>query len=125
MDIDVSEFTPFQQRALLDLYILALEADGQLPPANDARLDSLFKAMGYPAEVERQREYEASVARMKPVAHPVQRARDQLVILAQAFTERSEHKKVYTAMQAIFAGDAHVSSVEHYLLSELRLRYRL
>ena len=125
MDIDVSEFTPIQQRALLDLYVLALEADGQLPPASDPRLDSLYSAMGHHTEVERQREYEASVARMKPVAHPVQRARDQLVILAQAFTERSEHKKVYTAMQAIFAGDAHVSSVEHYLLSELRLRYRL
>lgn len=125
MDIDVSEFTPFQQRALLDLYVLALEADGQLPPANDARLDSLFQALGHNTEVERQREYDAAVARMKPVAHPVQRARDQLIILAQAFTERSEHKKVYAAMQAIFAGDAHVSSVEHYLLSELRLRYRL
>jgi len=125
MDIDVSDFTPFQQRALLDLYVLALEADGQLPPANDPRFDSLFTAMGYHTEGERQREYEVSLARMKSVAHPVQRARDQLVILAQAFTERAEHKKVYTAMQAIFAGDAHVSSVEHYLLSELRLRYRL
>ena len=125
MDIDVSDFTPFQQRALLDLYLLALEADGQLPPASDARLDSLFQAMGYQTDVERLREFEASVARIKPNAHPVQRARDQLIILAQAFTERSEHKKVYTAMQAIFAGDSHVSSVEHYLLSELRLRYRL
>ncbi len=125
MDLDVSDFTPFQQRALLDLYLLALEADGQLPPASDARLDSLFQAMGYHTEVERQREFDASVERIKPLAHPVQRARDQLIVLSQAFTVRSEHKKVYTAMQAIFAGDAHVSSVEHYLLSELRLRYRL
>ena len=45
-EVDVSEFTPYQQRALLDLFILALDADGQLPAANDARFDSLFKAMG-------------------------------------------------------------------------------
>lgn len=125
MDIDVSEFTPFQQRALLDLFILALDADGQLPAANDARLNSLFEAMGYKTDVERQREYEASVARMKPHARPVQRARDQLIALSQAFTTRPQHKKVYAALQKVYAGDAHVSSVEIYLLSELRLRFRV
>jgi hypothetical protein len=125
MDIDVSDFTPSQQRALLDLFVLSLEADGQLPPPNDARFDSVFQALGFHTEVERQREFEASVARMKPNARPVQRARDQLIALTQAFTTRPQHKKVYAAMQLIFAGDAHVSSVEHYLLSELRLRFRL
>jgi hypothetical protein len=125
MDIDISDFSPFQQRVLLDLYVLALEADGQLPAASDARLDSLFKLMGCGAEAERQREFEASVARMKPHAHPVQKARDQLIALSQAFTSRPQHKKVYAAMQKMFAGDAHVSNVEIQLLSELRLRFRV
>jgi len=116
MDVDLSEFTPFQLRALLDLFVLALDADGQLPAANDARLDSLFAAMGYKTEGERQREFEASVARMQPHARPVQRARDQLIELSQAFTSR---------LQKVYAGDAHVSTVEIYLLSELRLRFRV
>ena len=125
MDIDVSDFSPFQQRALLELFVLALDADGQLPAANDARLDSLFKAMGFNTDAERQREFEAAVARMKPHARPVQRARDQLIALSQAFTNRPQHKKVYAAMQNMFAGDAHVSNVEIQLLSELRLRFRV
>lgn len=125
MDIDVSDFTPFQQRALLELFVLALEADGQLPPPSDPRFDSVFHALGFHTEVERQREFDAAVARMKPNARPVQRARDQLIALSQAFTTRPQHKKVYAAMQLIFAGDAHVSNVEHYLLSELRLRFRV
>ncbi len=125
MDIDVSEFTPFQLRALLDLFVLVLDADGQLPAANDARLDYVFAAMGYKTDVERQREFEASVARMKPHARPVQRARDQLIALTQAFTTRAQHKKVYAAVQKVYAGDAHVSTVEIFLLSELRLRFRV
>jgi hypothetical protein len=125
MDIDVSDFSPFQQRALLDLFVLALDADGQLPAASDARLDSLFKTLGCNTDAERQREFEASVARMKPHARPVQRARDQLITLSQAFTNRPQHKKVYAAMQTMFAGDAHVSNVEIQLLSELRLRFRV
>jgi hypothetical protein len=125
MDIDVSDFTPHQLRALLDLFVLALDADGQLPAANDARLDSVFAALGYTTDVERQREFEAAAARMKPHARPVQRARDQLIELSQAFTTRPQHKKVYAALQKVYSGDAHVSTVEIYLLSELRLRFRV
>ena len=125
MDIDVTEFTPYQLRALLDLFVLALDADGQLPAGNDVRLDAVFAAMGCKTDAERQREYEASVARMKPHARPVQRARDQLIALSQAFTTRPQHKKVYAALQKVYAGDAHVSTVEIYLLSELRLRFRV
>jgi hypothetical protein len=125
MDIDISDFSPSQQRVLLDLFVLALEADDQPPAVNDARLDYLFKSLGCGTDAERQREFEASVARMKPHAHPVQRARDQLISLVQAFTIRPQHKKVYAAMQQMFAGDAHVSNVEIQLLSEMRLRFRV
>lgn len=125
MEVDLAEFTPYQLRALLDLFVLALDADGQLPAANDPRLDSLFNAMGYKTDVERQREFEASVARIQPHSRPVQRARDQLIELSQAFTTRPQHKKVYAALQKVYAGDAHVSTVEIYLLSELRLRFRV
>jgi hypothetical protein len=125
MDIDVSDFSPLQQRVLLDLFVLALEADGQLPAANDKRFDGLFKTLGYHTDVERQREFEAAAARMKPHARPVPQARAQLIALCEAFTTRPQHKKVYAAMQEIFAGDAHVSNVEIQLLSELRLRFRL
>ncbi len=38
---------------------------------------------------------------------------------------RPQHKKVYAALQKAYAGDAHVSTVEIYLLSELRLRFRV
>ena len=125
MDIDYSDFSPFQQRVMLDLFVLALDADGQLPTANDPRFESLYKSMGHTTDVEREREYEAAVARMKPHARPVQKARDQLIALTQAFTTRPQHKKVYAAMQNVFAKDAHVSNVEIQLLSELRLRFRV
>lgn len=125
MDIDVSDFTPLQHRALLDLFVLALDADGQLPAWNDARFNSLFAAMGAEKDADRQKEFEASVARMKPHARPLQRARDQVIALAGAFTTRPEHKKVYAALQKVFAADSHVSNVEIQLMSELRLRFRV
>jgi len=122
MDIDVSDFTPFSS-GIIDLYVLALEADGQLPPRMMRGWIRCFTPWATTPK------WNASGVRgvrdpHETAAHPVQRARDQLIILAQAFTERPSTKGLHRHAGHL-RGDAHVSSVEHYLLSELRLRYRL
>ena len=125
MDIDVTDFSAVQQLALFDLLILAMYADGHLSTVEDELLQQLLAAMGYQEESDRQREFDAAVTRIRPFVPSIQKAKDQALLLASAFTVRGQQKKVYAAVQQIMTADKHVSSWESTLLSELRLVFRM
>ena len=125
MDIDLTDFSATQQRALFDLLVLAMYADGHLTTVEEDQLQKLLTAMGHTEESDRQREFDAAVTRMRPFIQSIQEAKEQALLLAEAFTARSRQKQVYEAVQQIMTADKHVSSWEGTLLSELRLRFRL
>jgi nicotinamide mononucleotide adenylyltransferase len=125
MDIDLTDFSATQQRALFDLLVLAMYADGHLTTVEDQQLEQLLTAMGHTEESDRQREFDAAVTRMRPFVQSIQKAKDQALLLAEVFTTRSQHKQVYAAVQQIMTADKHVSSWEGTLLSELRLRFKM
>jgi nicotinamide mononucleotide adenylyltransferase len=125
MDIDLTDFSAAQQRALFELLVLAMYADGHLTTVEDEQLQKLLTAMGHSEEFDRQREFDAAVTRMRPFIRSIQKAKEQAVLLAEAFTTRSQQKQVYAAVQQIMISDKHVSSWEGTLLSELRLKFRM
>jgi hypothetical protein len=125
MDIDLAGYSAAQQRALFDLLVLAMYADGHLTTVEDEQLQKLLTAMGYTEESDRQREFDAAVTRMRPFVQSIQKAKEEALLLAEAFTVRSQQKQVYEAVQQIMTSDKHVSSWETTLLSELRLRFRM
>jgi len=125
MDLDISDFTAAQQQALFDLLILAMYADGHLSTAKDERLEKLLIAMGHTTEHDRDREFDAAVTRIRPHVHPLVKARERMISLAKEFKSRPQQKKVYAAVENIITTDAHVTSLEGNILTELRLRFRL
>ena len=125
MEIGLTGFTAAQQRALLDLLVLAMYADGHLTTIEDEQLQKLLTAFGHTEEFDRQREFDAAVTRMRPFAQSIQKAKEQALLLADAFTTRSQQKQVYWAVQQIMTSDQHVSSWESTLLSELGLKFRM
>jgi nicotinamide mononucleotide adenylyltransferase len=125
MDIGLTGFTTAQQRALLELLVLAMYADGHLTTIEDEQLQKLLTAFGHTEEFDRQREFDAAVTRMRPFAQSIQKAKEQALLLADAFTTRSQQKQVYGAVQQIMTSDKHVSSWESTLLSELGLKFRM
>ena len=125
MNIDLTAFSAAQQRALFDLLILAMYADGHLTTVEDDQLQKLLTAFGHTEEFDRQREFDAAVTRMRPFVQSIQQAKEQALLLAEAFTTRSEQKQVYAAVQQIMTTDKHVSSWENTLLSELGLKFRM
>jgi len=125
MDIDLSGFSASQQQALCDLLILSMYADGHLTTAKDEHLQHLLTSMGFGEETARRREFDAAVTRMRPFVQSVWKARSEAALLAGAFTNRSQQKQVYVAVQAIMTVDQHVSNWECTLLSELRMKFRL
>lgn len=125
MDIGFTGFSAAQQRALLELLVLAMYADGHLTTIEDEQLQKLLTAFGHTEEFDRQREFDAAVTRMRPFAQSIQKAKEQALLLADAFTTRSQQKQVYGAVQQIMTSDQHVSSWESTLLSELGLKFRM
>ena len=125
MDIDLTGFSATQQHALFDLLILAMYADGHLTSFEDEQLQKLLAAMGFVDEIDRQREFDAAVTRIRPCIQSIHKAKELALGLADEFTARSQQKQVYAAVEQIMTFDNNISTWENTLLSELRLKFRL
>ena len=125
MDIDLTGFTAAQQRALFDLLILSMYADGHLTTYEDEQLQKLLAAMGFTAEIDRQREFDAAVTRIRPALKSIHTAKELALGLADEFTDRTQQKQVYAAVEQIMTCDNNISTWENTLLSELRMKFRL
>ena len=125
MDIVFTDFSPAQLSALFDLLILAMYADGHLTTFADKQLQPLLAAMGCAEAPDRQREFDAAVARMRPAVESSYKAKEEALLLAGAFTIRAQQRQAFSAVEQIMAGDNHISAWENTLLMELRMKYRL
>jgi hypothetical protein len=81
--------------------------------------------MGHTEEVDRHREFDAAVTRMRPSIQSIHQAKSQALLLAENFTQRSQQKQVFAAIEQLMTSDHHVSSWENTLLMELRMKFRL
>jgi len=125
MDIDLTDFSAAQHGALFTLLILAMFADGHLTTVAEKPLQQLLTAMGHTEELDRQREFDEAVTRLRPSIQTIYTAKEQALALAQFFTIRNQQKQVYQAVEQMMAADNHVSSWETVLLMELRMKFRL
>ena len=125
MEIDLTDFSALQQQALFDLLILAMYADGHLATVEDEHLQKLLTAMGHTAESDRQREFDEAVTRIRPIIQSVWKAKNEALRLADAFTDRTQQKRVFEAVEHIMSWDQHISNWESTLLMELRMKFRL
>ena len=125
MDIDLTGFTAAQKQALFDLLILVMYADGHLTSFEDEQLQKLLAALGFTDEIDRQREFDAAVTRIRPALQSIYKAKELALGLADEFTARPQQKLVFAAVEKIMTFDNNISTWENTLLSELRMKFRL
>ena len=125
MDIDLTSFSATQKQALFDLLILAMYADGHLSSFEDEQLQKLLAGMGFVEEIDRQREFDAAVTRIRPALQSIYKAKELALGLADEFTLRPQQKLVFAAVEKIMTFDNNISTWENTLLSELRMKFRL
>ena len=125
MDIDLTGFSATQKQALFDLLILAMYADGHLSSFEDEQLQKLLAGMGFVEEIDRQREFDAAVTRIRPALQSIYKAKELALGLADEFTLRPQQKLVFAAVEKIMTFDNNISTWENTLLSELRMKFRL
>ena len=125
MDIELTGFSATQKQALFDLLILAMYADGHLSSFEDEQLQKLLAGMGFVEEIDRQREFDAAVTRIRPALQSIYKAKELALGLADEFTARPQQKLVFAAVEKIMTFDNNISTWENTLLSELRMKFRL
>ena len=118
--MDLKEFNSQQQKALLDLLVLGMYADGYLARAEDARVELLLRAMGCKYNYEYQREFDASVTRISHCNQTPEASLACATALAQQFSGPEQRKKVYSLLSDLMASDKPVSEKETRFLSVVR-----
>jgi len=125
MDIDLTGFSATQKQALFDLLILAMYADGNLSTVKHDQLQKMLAGMGFVDEIDRQREFDAAVTRIRPALQSIYKAKELALGLADEFTARPQQKQVFAAVEQIMTFDNNISTWENTLLMELRMKFRL
>jgi hypothetical protein len=91
----------------------------------EAHLQKLLAAMGFVDELDRQREFDAAVTKIRPGIQSIDKAKERALELADAFTDCTQQTRVLAAVQHIMSSDFNLSIWESTLLMELRMKFRL
>jgi len=123
--MEITRLTDQQRKALLDLLILAMYADGHLDLAEDARLERLLTSMGFDTEYDRDRVMDESITRLREHSQNPQMGRTQAVQLAQSFKDPEQCRGVYQLIEQQVNSDNSVVPAEHEFLSAVRQALKL
>jgi tellurite resistance protein TerB len=118
--MDLKKFNDRQKQALLDLAMLAMYADGHLTFSEDERVLRLLTAMGFTAEYDRERHFDASVSRVSRHSTTSAAARAHAATLAKAFTTPEQHQQVQAILNDVVSSDRNVSPQESKFLSAVK-----
>lgn len=118
--MNIQDFTEQQKQALLDLAMIAMYADGHLAAADDERVHRLLGAMGFTADYDRDKHYDASVSRVSRHSQSAELARNHAATLAQSFSTREQRRQVQDILFDFVTSDGHISLQEGDLLSVVR-----
>ncbi len=120
MNPNLSGFTAPQCKALLDLLVMATYLDQHLGVAEDVRVDRLLAAMGYATAYDRQRQFDASVNRVRPYTEKAELAQSHAAELAACFASPDQGKQVYGLLKDLISCDGQIAPAESRFLAALR-----
>ena len=100
------------KRAVLDLVVLGMYADGHLASVEDGRIQHLLGMLNLGSDLKREQEYDASVARVREHADSIEAAIEHGVELASLFQERAERLWVADALKDVLASDGLINERE-------------
>jgi uncharacterized tellurite resistance protein B-like protein len=114
--LDMQGFTATQREALLDLLVLAMYLDGNLAKVEEARVQQLLTAMGFATEYDRNRQFDASVTRVRRESQTAQAVKACSARLAANFSLPDQQRRVYRMLRELTALDGNISSEESEFL---------
>lgn len=122
--MNINGFTEQQRQALLDLAVLGMYADGHLASAEDARVQRLLAAMGVASEPEKNRAFDAAVARVRRHAATPATAAAHANELSGCFTTYDHRRQLHDVLNDLITCDHHVALGESAFLAAVRERFQ-
>ncbi len=123
--IEVQAFTAAQNEALLDLLVLAMYLDGNLAKVEEARVQQLLTAMGFATEYDRNREFDASVTRVRRQSQTPEAVKACGERLAANFSDAGQRQRIYDFLRELTALDGNVSKQESVFLLGIKEAFKL
>ncbi|MEQ2009283.1 MAG: TerB family tellurite resistance protein [Limisphaerales bacterium] len=118
--MNLTDFNDTQRRALLDLTMLAMYADGHLAAAEDERVGRLLAALGCETDYDRAKHYDASVARTRHHSGSTDSGRAYAALLARQFTTPAHRRQVLDVLDDLVTSDSSVAAQECGFLAVVR-----
>src|SRR5688500_2704488 len=112
-----------ERNALLDALVLAMYADAHLARAEDARIGRILNAMGFTEKFECDREFDATVTRIRKYAGAATAAREVTANLAAALSKRGDRDAVIGALTELIGSDSKVAPEETRFLEIVKAAF--
>jgi hypothetical protein len=123
--LGIGDFTAPQNQALLDLFVLAMYMDGNLAQVEEARVQQLLTAMGFETDYDRNREFDASVTRIRRQTQTPAAMKDCAAKLAANFTSQEQQQRVYDFLAELAGLDGRVSAEESKFLISIKEAFKM
>lgn len=112
-----------ERNALLDALVLAMYSDGHLARTEDARIERILGAMGFAAQFERDREFDAAVTRVRKYSEGATATREVTANLTSALSKRGDRDAVIQALTEVVGSDSKVSVEENRFLEMIKAAF--
>jgi uncharacterized tellurite resistance protein B-like protein len=117
--MSLENFSEPQKRALIDLVVLSMYADGHLALRESASLQKTLESLGFAAEYDRDREVDASISRVRAHAGNKEDSARYARASAQAFGSPEDRELVQKLLQNMMASDEKVTPEEETFMKSV------
>lgn len=114
--MSIAGFTDQQKKALVDLLVLGMYADGNLDLIEDEKARRVLEMVQFPSEGDRQRFFDASFARARRHNASPEAARDYVAAIAKNFPTPVLRRQAYSTLEDSLSSDRKLADNECKLL---------
>jgi len=123
--MDFTQFNDDQKKALFDLLVLGMYADGNLDLIEDEKARRVLETVAFESESERQYFMDASFARARKHGATADATRRYVAATAKHFPTLEVRRQVYTALEDNLSSDRRLADSECKLLVVVTEEFKL
>ena len=121
----VTAFTDEQKKALVDLLVLGMYADGNLDLIEEEKARRVLDSINFGSDSARQYFLDASFARARKYNISPEATRKYVAEIAKKFSDRTMRRQVYDALEDSLSSDRKIADQECQLLVIVSEEFKL
>jgi len=123
--MDFDEFNDLQKKALFDLLVLGMYADGNLDLIENEKAGRVLDSIGFQSDGERQRFTDDSFTRARKHGIDQEASRRYVGSIARHFPSLAIRRKAYSALEDCLSSDNRLADTECKLLIIVSEEFKL